>query len=138
MFATEPELPKRRAGSSDGTELSTLELSHSEGASQEDQEPLEEIAALKDVPKHEQFLGPRKKVYAVEEKMFKEEFFGDHSPLSDRPFKDLWPNFPHFHLRETDVEKFMAVTVKSGLPTPKNSEALPVGIRRVKEDNGVS
>ena len=96
------------------------------------------MAALKDVLRHEMFLGARKKVYAVEEKMFKEEFFGDHSPLSDRPFNDLWRNFPHYHLRETDVEKLMAVTIKSGLATPKNSDALPVGIRRVKEDNGFS
>ena len=69
----------------------------------------------------------------LEEKLFQEEFFGVCNPSADRSFNDRWPNFPRFYLKENDTEKLLSVTVRSGLPTPKDNTIAPVGIRRVQE-----
>ena len=51
-------------------------------------------------------------------------------------FYSEYPNFPKLQFRDEEKKKFLANTVKSGLPIPKDEKALSVGIRRVKEENG--
>ena len=77
-------------------------------------------------------------MHATKETLFKEEFFGDYSPVADQPLNDAWPNLLRFHLKEGDTETLLADTVRSGLPTPHDWSALSVGVRRVGEDGGYS